>query len=141
MQKKEKFKVSQRTLIATAGVVWFIAGINVLAIGIKTWAEASLHYSYKIVITILVFTLFFFCIFRPLYTKYCKRISQMPSKNHPLSFFDTKGWLIMAFMITLGISVRKFNLLSANFIAPFYTGLSIALSLTGVLFINKWFKK
>lgn len=141
MQKKEQFKVSQNTLIMTAGIVWFIAGINVLAIGIKTWTEANLPCTYKLIITILVFTTFFFCIFKPLYKKYCERIRRMPSRNHPLSFFDRKGWLIMAFMITLGICVRKFNLLSANFIAPFYTGLSIALSLTGVLFINKWFKK
>ena len=44
----------------------------------------------------------------------------------------------MIFMISLGITIRSFHLLPETFISVFYTGLSIALILTGVLFIRYW---
>ena len=37
-----------------------------------------------------------------------------------------------------GITIRSFHLLPESFISVFYTGLSIALILTGVLFIRYW---
>ena len=43
---------------------------------------------------------------------------------------------MMAFMITLGIFARKFGWLPDSFIAVFYTGLSVALIITGWLFLR-----
>lgn len=59
-------------------------------------------------------------------------------KNCPFSFFDVKGWIVMVFMITFGITIRSFHLLPDAFISVFYTGLSLALMSTGVLFIRYW---
>lgn len=59
-------------------------------------------------------------------------------KNCPFSFFDVKGWIIMVFMITFGITMRSFHILPDAFISVFYTGLSLALIFTGVLFIRYW---
>ena len=47
----------------------------------------------------------------------------------------------MIFMISLGIIVRSFHLLPESFISVFYTGLSVALILTGMLFIRYWWLK
>lgn len=41
----------------------------------------------------------------------------------------------MAFMITLGVSIRRYGLMPLWFIALFYTGLSSALVLTGIRFL------
>ena len=131
--------VSKYTLLFLAGLVWMVAGFNVLAIGIQTWNTTDMPLYYKVGFTLLTFCVFFFAIFHPLYKKYTSRILSFTQKRHLLSFFDKRGWLIMAFMISLGISVRKFNLAPNTFITPFYTGLSIALSLTGFYFIKKWY--
>lgn len=61
-------------------------------------------------------------------------------KNCPFSFFDVQGWIVMAFMITIGILSRLFHLLPESFIAVFYTGLSLALIGTGIRFIIYWWK-
>lgn len=45
-----------------------------------------------------------------------------------------KSFLIMAFMITFGLSIRAFNLMPQVFIAVFYTGLGLALTLAGFKF-------
>lgn len=41
----------------------------------------------------------------------------------------------MAFMITMGMTIRGFHLLPDSFITVFYTGLSLALIITGIRFI------
>lgn len=56
-------------------------------------------------------------------------------------FFDVKGWLVMAFMIALGITIRTARLLPESFIAVFYTGLSLALMATGGRFILLYWKR
>lgn len=55
-------------------------------------------------------------------------------------FFDLKSFLIMAFMISFGIIIRKFRLLPDRFIAVFYTGLGAALFMAGVLFTWNYIK-
>ena len=94
---------------------------------------------FKIGEATVVFLLFFVLIFKRLYYKHTQRIERKKEqKNCPFSFFDVKSWIVMIFMICLGITIRSFQLLPESFISVFYTGLSIALILTGVLFIRYW---
>lgn len=137
-----KFGVNKQILLLTAGLVWIIAGVNILRIGILTWRESSQTWFLKVSEATVVFLLFFVFVFRKLYFKHTRRIEQKKEeKNCPFGFFDVKGWIIMAFMITLGMIIRAFRLLPDSFIAIFYTGLSLALIYTGVLFIRYWWKK
>ncbi|WP_321335113.1 hypothetical protein [uncultured Bacteroides sp.] len=133
-------RVDKSTLVITAGVVWIIAGANILKIGIATWMSDSLYWQWKVAGAIVVFALFFFLIFKRLYGKHTRRIAEKDERNHPLAFFDAKGWIIMAFMMTMGITIRMFHLLPDWFIALFYTGLSVALIATGFLFLQHWWR-
>ncbi|WP_455591072.1 hypothetical protein [Bacteroides sp.] len=137
-----KYGVNRQALLITAGIVWIVAGANILRIGIVTWLDTSEYWLFKIGEASIVFLLFFILIFRRLYYKHTRRIEQKQSeKNCPFAFFDAKGWIIMVFMITVGITIRTFHLLPDTFISVFYTGLSVALMVTGVLFIAYWWKK
>ena len=120
-----KYGVNKEILLITAGTVWIIAGANILRIGIVTWLNNSEGWMFKIGEATIVFLLFFVLIFKRLYYKHTQRI-------------DVKSWIVMIFMICLGITIRSFHLLPESFISVFYTGLSIALILTGVLFIRYW---
>lgn len=122
-----KYGVTKNTLLITAGIVWLLAGINILRIGISCWINDSHYWFFKVCEATIVFLLFFGLIFHKLYKKHTHRISQKKAKNCPFSFFDVKGWIIMAFMITIGILTRTLHLLPEAFIAVFYTGLSVAL--------------
>ncbi len=134
-----KYGVSKQFLLVTAGLVWIIAGVNVLRIGIITWMNCTENWLLEVGEATVVFLLFYLLIFRKLYIKHTRRIEEKESEKHsPLSFFDTKGWLIMAFMIALGVTIRRFQLLPESFISVFYTGLSTALILTGILFLRYW---
>lgn len=117
-----KYGVSRQTLLLTAGLVWTLAGGKVLAIGLAAWLHEHTHaWYFKTGEATLVFLLFFCLVFHRLFRKYTARIRGKSEKNCPFAFFDTRGWLIMAFMMTLGIVVRLFELLPPLFIAVFYT--------------------
>lgn len=137
-----KYGVNRQFLLITAGIVWIIAGTNILRIGIVTWMNSTQDWMFKIGEATVIFLLFFVFIFRKLYYKHTRRIEEKKEdKNCPFSFFDVKSWIMMAFMIALGITIRSLHLLPDNFISVFYTGLSIALILTGILFICYWWQK
>lgn len=128
-------KVSRKTLILFAGIIWFLAGANIFRIGIATWLEHSNNLIKESVLSVFIFALFFYLIFKPIYKKNIERIKEKENQNHPLSFFNTKGWLTMAFMMTFGILGRQKGLFPESFILFFYTGLSSALMLTGILYL------
>ena len=137
-----KYGVNRQILLITAGIVWIVAGTNILRIGIVTWLNDSQYWLFKIGEATIVFLLFFVLIFRRLYYKHTERIIQKkPEKNCPFSFFDVKSWIVMIFMISMGISIRSLHLLPNSFISVFYTGLSLALIATGALFIRYWWQK
>lgn len=134
-----KYGVSRSTLLITAGVVWLVAGLNILRIGIICWLGDGQYWLFKVCEASLVFLLFFAFIFQKLYNKHTRRISLKKGRNNcPFSFFDLRGWIIMVLMILMGITIRDLRLLPGSFIAVFYTGLSVALSATGIRFLRFW---
>lgn len=135
-----KYGVTKKTLLITAGVIWLIAGINILRIGVGCWINDSQYWLFKVCEATLVFLLFFGIIFHKLYLKHTRRILKKKAKNCPFSFFDVKGWAVMILMITIGVLARTLHLLPEAFIAVFYTGLSVALIGTGIRFIRYWWK-
>ena len=132
-----KFGVNKKVLLYTAGCVWIFAGINILRIGIITWLNDTHYWLFKIGEATIVFLLFFNLVFKRLFYKHSERISRKNGKHCPFSFFDVKGWIIMIFMIALGITIRALHLLPNSFISVFYTGLSTALIITGFLFLRQ----
>lgn len=89
-----------------------------------------------VALSALVFFLFWTKVFHPLVDKHVIRIHGYEDEyKRPWNFFDKKSFLIMAFMMTFGITIRTFNLLPERFIAFFYTGLGMALAMAGILFL------
>lgn len=136
-----KYGVNKQVLLITAGLVWIIAGANILRIGLLTGFDTTENWMFKVGEAIVIFLLFFVLVFKKLYYKHTRRIEMKKKEKHcPFAFFDAKGWIVMFFMITLGVVTRKFHLLPDKFISVFYTGLSVALMLTGALFIRYWYR-
>ena len=132
-------KVKKQNLLLLAGIVWMIAGFNVLRIGLETYAEYRMIINYAT--TLMVFLVFWFMVFHKLTIKHTKRIHEFEEELQLFyKFFDLKSFLIMAFMISFGIIIRKFRLLPDRFIAVFYTGLGAALFMAGVLFTWNYIK-
>lgn len=133
-------KIRSKKLLPVAGLVWLGAGINILRIGIisiiSSWDKDNGIKDIEIILfAALIFTGFMF-MFRRVVSKHVKRIlGYGDEKKSVFLFFDFKGYLMMAFMMGLGIVLRRGNFLPDFFFAFFYTGLGSALSISGIRFI------
>ena len=131
-------KIKKRTLLLLAAIVWMIAGFNILRIGIETYAAYKSVINF--ILSLLVFLFFWFMIFYKLTVKHTDRIQNyQEERQFFLNFFDLKSFLIMAFMITFGITIRTFHLLPDRFIAVFYTGWAQLCFLQGSLLVGTTF--
>ncbi len=129
------FHVKKRTLLAIAVCVWILAGFNVARLGIISYGIIPQISWYHILLSAVVFGMFRFMFFKMSF-KHKKRIHGYAEPTRPFwHFFDLKAYCIMAFMMGGGIWLRSSGLVPDVFIAVFYTGLGIALSFTGGLFL------
>lgn len=132
-------KVRKDWLLFIAGIVWLIAGGNIMNIAIQ--AGHGVWHLFSLVIALIVFALFFFLIFGRLVGKHTHRILGLnDEKVWVFKFFDLKSYLIMFAMITLGITIRRFHLWPDHCIAMFYAGLGSALIAAGVAFLYQFVK-
>lgn len=130
-------KVKRTTLLLIADIVWGIAGINILRIGIVTYPPYI--GAVQLVLSALIFVAFMM-MFRRIVVRHRERILQLPEERVPFwLFFDKKSYILMVFMMGLGIAIRATGIAPDIFIAVFYTGLGAALTSAGVLFIRAYF--
>ena len=136
-------KVSKRTLLLVAGIVWLIAGGNIAWLGIRSFAQMDQGMWWLLIIgAAVVFTLFHIKVFSKMVGKHSNRIANYEADKIAIGrFFDKTGYLMMAIMMTGGISLRAFGLVPAWFVAFFYTGLGIALALSGVSFLIRFVRR
>lgn len=130
--------VKSKTLLFIAGIVWMIAGFNILRIGIISYA-GHIHIL-NIVCSVAIFFAFWLMVFRKLVIKHTARIKGYGSeKKYFWNFFDIPAFIIMAFMITLGVTIRALDLLPDAVIAVFYSGLGTALFGAGINFMKHYY--
>lgn len=133
------FHVKKKTLLAIAGIVWLIAGVNVTRLGILSYEGLASIGFLHILLSAMVFAAFGTMFFK-MSLKHQIRIRGYVKDTKPAwYFFDLKSYLIMAFMMSGGIWLRSSGLAPEVFIAVFYTGLGLALSLAGVFFLYMFF--
>ena len=126
--------IKNKYLLLIAAIVWLIAGFNVLKIGVETYINYVTVVN--LLLSLVVFLVFWIMVFSKLVKKHTLRISSYESeKQWFYLFFDLKSFIIMAIMMTTGIIIRYYALLPDVFIAVFYTGLGSALALAGILFM------
>lgn len=131
--------VQKKYLLLIAGLVWGIAGFNILRIGIETYAPYLSIIN--IILSVIVYSLFQYFVFQKMVKKHTQRILGYPEdKQLFIKFFDVKAFCIMAFMMTFGIGGRVLHVFPEIFIAVFYTGLGVSLCQAGYLFIINYFK-
>ena len=102
-------KVKKNSLLMIACLVWGIAGINILRIGLLAYpAYVTVG---NIILSVAVFSVFQYFIFGKLVKKHTQRIrTYKEEKQFFLKFFDVKSFVIMAVMMTGGIYIRESGL-------------------------------
>lgn len=126
-------KVNKKALMVIGGLVWAFAGSRVFSLGYEDVTHVNII---GVIVSIIIFSVFFNFIFYKMAKKHVVRINNKEKeKLCVFSFFDIKGYIIMAFMMTFGIGLRSTGIVNPNYLGIFYIGLGFALSLGGIIFL------
>lgn len=128
--------MKETTLSTLNGIIWLVAGVSVVRIGVLTWAALDATNFWILAGCVLTLAAFS-AMFIKMVFKNVRRIRQIPPDRRKLwHCMPLKSFLIMVFMIALGITLRNLPQVSREFIAFFYVGLGTALSLAGVAYMS-----
>ncbi len=135
------FKIKTDRLLIVAGIVWFLAGANIVNIGRIAYGETDVAPWLLVLGTLIVFVVFH-RMFSGIVGKHSTRIREYEDdKTLIFKFFDVKGYVMMAIMMGGGIALRASGIVPSWFIAFFYVGLGSALALAGVGFLIHFAKR
>lgn len=134
-------KVRKIHLLAVNGLLWTAIGTKIAVTGVVNYLKTEPgKLGWMIPLSLLVFT-GFFMMFTGIVRKYSERIHALPGPREPIyKTFSLKGYLIIAFMITLGITLKYIPGIPLSFFAWFYLGLGTGLLSAGIRFLILWWK-
>jgi hypothetical protein len=126
----EKYKpsVSKHNLLLIAGIVWTTAGGILGGRGIAYLLEHGDHPGLRMAGGILFGVIFYVLLFAEISGKHIRRIRGLKIP-YPcaFSFFNVRGYLMMALMITGGISLRRLDVISRVWLYNFYVTMAVPL--------------
>jgi hypothetical protein len=137
MQESNKYKpgVPKRTLLFVAAAVWTIAGSILLIRGFIV-IPAYHHIILESMIGLCCGVIFYLLMFLKVSKKHITRILNLTAdKPCMFAFFDVRSYVLMFFMISAGITVRKFKLIDEEYIYTFFITMGIPLLLSAVRFL------
>ena len=122
--------MTHRQLYGLAALLWLIAGVNVLRIGLVNWTSET---STLVSILWLIGSLAFFAGF--IFPRVVRRNLTSLTQRSEVALrwyhcFTPSSWIIMCVMIALGVTIRMLELAPPTFITGFYTGLGLSLILS-----------
>ena len=128
--------VSHRVLLFIATAAWAIAGIMLMIRGWSGVTGTEVEFLVKIVGSYLGGMAFYLVIFKKISNKNVSRIFNNSEPKLPFyAFFNTKGFIMMVVMISLGVSVRKAELVPFEYLALFYIVMGTPLFLSAFKFL------
>ena len=118
-----------------AAVIWGIPGVNIAVKGIRTYMLIKPDDLWWLMLITLIVAAFFFFIFRHVTRKYSERIASLPDRVMMWQIFPPKGWILLVFMMGLGITLKYIPAVPMSFTASFYSGLGPMLILAALRFV------
>ena len=133
-------KIPTKYLLLVNGLMWTVIGTRIALIGIDYYHRLKSIPWWYFILSAVVFAGFWF-MFTGVVRRYSQRIMAMTQPCTSIfRTFSVKGYIIIAFMITLGITLKRIPQIPDSFIAWFYCGLGPGLFSAGIRFIVRWWK-
>jgi hypothetical protein len=139
----EKIKpgVQKRTLLLIAGCAWTIAGVILILRSLLWLIGANHHLTMEIGIGSVLGILFYVLLFARISKKHITRITLIRIDNPCFfSFFNFRSYLLMAIMISGGITLRLSGLVNPEIIYTFFLCMGIPLLFSAWRFFYSYAK-
>jgi hypothetical protein len=136
--------VNREHLLLMQVLFWLFPGIKILITGInamKIVNECNPARVWWLALIAVVVAVLFSLMFNNFIKRYTARILGFPERKKSLfAFFDLRGYILIIFMMGLGISLKFIPGIPAEFFAGFYPGLGTALIIAGIRYFVSWWK-
>jgi len=134
--QKLKPGVPKPVLIALGAALWGFAAYRILKMGFIFIEEHALYHWLNYLIGLAGFIPFFMLVFRKVSLRYINRIKNLP-QNRPcmFAFFDVRGYIMMSFMITIGILVSHWKVIPELYKGTFFISLGLSLLASSIFYI------
>ena len=134
--------VNREHLLLMQVLVWFAPGVKILLTGIKAMLSVAVITPNRVLwlcliafLVVMVFSL----MFNSFVKRYTARILNFAARKKSIfAFFDAHGYILITFMMCLGISLKFIPFIPTEFFACFYPGLGLALIIAGVRYFISW---
>ena len=141
--KKESFlAVRKEHLLLMQVLCWLAPGVVIFIKGIKALIAISETHTERVwwlCLIAIVVAVLFSLMFNNFIKRYTNRILSFPERKKNLfAFFDLKGYILITFMMCLGISLKHLPFVPTEFFAGFYPGLGLALTIAGIRYFISW---
>jgi hypothetical protein len=139
----EKIKpgVKKRTLLLIAGCAWSIAGGILITRSLVFLIGVNHRLALEIALGVAFGTVFYILLFSRISKKHITRISLIEIDNPCFfSFFNFRSYLLMAIMISGGISLRLSGLVNLQIIYTFFLCMGIPLLVSAWRFFYSYAK-
>ena len=128
--------VPKPVLIALGAALWGFAAFRILKMGFIFIERHTLHHFVNYLIGIAGFIPFFLLVFRKVSLRYITRIINLPERRPCMfSFFDLRGYILMSFMITMGIMFSHWQLIPELYKGTFFISLGLSLLASFIFYI------
>jgi len=128
--------VPKPVLIALGAALWGFAAYRILKMGFFFIEKHALHHMLNYFIGIAGFIPFFLLVFRKVSFRYITRIINLPQRRPCMfSFFDVRGYIMMSFMITMGILVSHWKFIPELYKGTFFISLGLSLLASSIFYI------
>jgi hypothetical protein len=123
-------------LIALGAALWGFAAYRILKLGFVFIEKHALHHFVNYLIGVAGFIPFFMLVFRKVSLRYITRIKKLPQRRPCMfAFFDLRGYIMMTFMITIGILVSQWKVIPELYKGTFFISLGLSLLASSVFYI------
>lgn len=140
ISQKLKPGIPKRALLAVAGIFWTIGGGMLMWRGVSGLLAYGANIYFEVPLGLLTGWLFFILLFVRISRKHIDRILSIKIKKPCLfSFFDVRGYILMAIMISGGVALRLFNVLNPQVLCTFYITMGVPLLLSAFRFYYNWY--
>ncbi len=134
--------VNRKHLLLMQVLCWLAPGIKILVTGIQSLMKVNADHPGRVwwlALIAVAVAVSFSLMFNNFVKRYTERILTFPERKKSLfAFLDLHGYILIFFMMGLGISLKFIPGMPVEFFAGFYPGLGTALSIAGVRYFVSW---
>lgn len=124
-------------LYVVAAVIWGIPGIIITSKGISAYRMQQPDEIWWLLLITAAVLAGFFMMFHRIVDRYCGRIASLPAKVQIWHTFPLRGWILLVFMMGLGIALKHIPQVPSAFTAAFYSGLGPMLLISSVRYLSR----